>query len=66
MAKRDISANEELTFDYGFSPELDWVKSYNEKYVHLYNNGGSKRNRKWSQIAEKGKKILLHFNKKLF
>ena len=36
VAKRDIQAREELTFDYGFSPEIDWVKGYNQKYVHPY------------------------------
>jgi len=29
VAKRDILVNEELTFDYGFSPDIDWVFSYN-------------------------------------
>ena len=38
MAKRDIAANEELTFDYGFDPCIDWVKSYNQKFVYPYIN----------------------------
>lgn len=35
-AKRDIATNEELTFDYGFSLDIDWVKGYYEKYVWPY------------------------------
>lgn len=36
VAKRDIQENEELTFDYGFSPDIDWVHCYNKKYVYPY------------------------------
>ena len=39
VARRDVAANEELTFDYGFDPNIDWVFGYNEKYVYPYKRG---------------------------
>ena len=40
VSKRPIEENEELTFDYGFSPEISWVKGYNEKFVEPFWKAG--------------------------
>lgn len=42
VARRDISINEELTFDYGFDPNIDWVFYYNEKFVYPYKRNNKK------------------------
>lgn len=42
VAKKDININEELCFDYGFDPKIDWVESYNCKFVHPYRKGSKK------------------------